>query len=443
MTQEAVRREYRETVSEVTSWQQQALQWATERFGYVAYFNGNPGEASSQAYPYGPFPNRLAAGCYQSVSFSGKDTFGALDEALRFQPDYWIGYFAYDLKNELETLQSRHANRLGMPDACFFRPRHLIDFGPDSLTIRTLDDPRAILEEIRHTPLPGQPAPSARIRLRSRVSRETYLQTVRAIQEHILDGDVYELNYCQEFYAEEADLDPLATFRALSERSPVPFATFLKIGENYLMGASPERFLKKWGQKLIAQPIKGTIRRGETPEEDDRLKTALRTSEKEQAENLMIVDLMRNDLARSAQTGSVGVDELFGIYSFRQVHQMISTVTASLRADCTPTEPIRNAFPMGSMTGAPKVRAMELIDQYEASRRGLYSGAVGFFTPDGDFDFSVVIRSLLYNARRRFLSFSVGSAITYDAIPEAEYAECLLKARALMEILGEPGGFLK
>jgi len=243
------------------------------------------------------------------------------------------------------------------------------------------------------------------------------------------------LNYCVEFFAEQARLEPETVYWALNERSPMPFSAFLRVGNRYLMGASPERFIRKDGTTLTSQPIKGTIRRGLTADEDAQLQTQLLNSEKERAENLMIVDLVRNDLARSAEIGSVRVDELFGIYGFRHVFQMISTISATLRPDCMWTDAIRNAFPMGSMTGAPKIRSMILIDELESSRRGLYSGALGYITPDNDFDFSVVIRSLLYNRERAYASFSVGSAITYDADPEQEWAECLLKARAIRSLL--------
>jgi para-aminobenzoate synthetase component 1 len=154
------------------------------------------------------------------------------------------------------------------------------------------------------------------------------------------------------------------------------------------------------------------------------------------AENLMIVDLVRNDLAKSSKPGSVKVEELFGIYSFKQLHQMISTVSSIKRENVDPVEVIKNAFPMGSMTGAPKIRAMELIEKYETTKRGVYSGASGYFTPEMDFDFNVLIRSIFYNDTANKLSFQVGSAITYDADPEYEYKECLLKAKAIFEILG-------
>jgi para-aminobenzoate synthetase component 1 len=158
-------------------------------------------------------------------------------------------------------------------------------------------------------------------------------------------------------------------------------------------------------------------------------------SEKEKAENLMIVDLVRNDLARSSKTGSVKVEELFGIYSFSQVHQMISTVSSQIKETTSAVEAIKNAFPMGSMTGAPKVMAMELIEKYENTKRGLYSGAIGYFAPNSDFDFNVVIRSIQYNESKQYLNFEVGSAITYDSDANLEYEECLLKAQAMMKAL--------
>jgi para-aminobenzoate synthetase component 1 len=222
----------------------------------------------------------------------------------------------------------------------------------------------------------------------------------------------------------------------LLQKSPTPFASYFKYDHQYLLCASPERFIKKSGDKLFSQPIKGTIKRGVDEAEDAQLKNELLHSEKELAENLMIVDLVRNDLARSSKTGSVNVDELFGIYSFKQVHQMISTVSSIIKNDTHIIDAIKHAFPMGSMTGAPKIMAMELIEKYETTKRGLYSGAIGYIAPNGDFDFNVVIRSLQYNAATKYLSYEVGSAITFDSIAEQEHDECLLKAKAIMDVLG-------
>lgn len=429
----------RAAVADITAFRWRALAWAlaqqTHRAGFIAFLNNN-----SIAYPNDPFPNRLFVGAKRVIPFSdenaaGIDAFQELYSAHNERPSFLVGYWGYDLKNQLEPLSSRHSNRLGFPDAYFVEPEWVIDFERDSLVITGDGDANELLNQLLAYSYSTSLLPRAPHNVQCRVTPDTYQDTLRRIQEHILAGDVYELNYCIEFFAENTQLDPLATYRALNERSPMPFSSFLKIGDKYVMGASPERFLKKEGRKVLSQPIKGTIRRGQTPDEDALLRSQLLNSEKERAENLMIVDLVRNDLARSAVTGSVCVDELFGIYGFQQVYQMISTVSATLREDVTWADAIRNAFPMGSMTGAPKIRAMELIDELEISRRGVYSGAVGFITPDGDFDFNVVIRTLLYDTQSQYASFSVGSAITYDADPAQEWEECLLKARAIREVL--------
>ncbi|MFZ1496974.1 MAG: anthranilate synthase component I family protein [Saprospiraceae bacterium] len=294
---------------------------------------------------------------------------------------------------------------------------------------------KKILAAIRQlTPTASSPILSD-IQIQARVPKSEYLQNVAAIQQHIIEGDLYEMNYCQEFYAEQAEITPITLFEQLNNLTQSPFAAFYKNRQQYVLCASPERFIKKIGRKIISQPIKGTMRRGSSNAEDAWLQQALANSEKDRAENVMIVDLVRNDFARSCQSGSVQVEELFGIYTFRQVHQMISTISGTLRKNVSWVTAIRNAFPMGSMTGAPKVMAMQLIEQYEASKRGLYSGAIGYITPRGNFDFNVVIRSLLYNAANRYLSFQVGGAIVYDSEPEKEYEECLLKASAIMRVL--------
>jgi para-aminobenzoate synthetase component I len=275
------------------------------------------------------------------------------------------------------------------------------------------------------------------IALQPRLSQAKYLETVGRIRQHIIEGDLYELNLCQEFFAENAVLhSPVHTFERLNDLARAPFSAFLHTDGRYLLSASPERFLKKTGDRLLSQPIKGTRRRSNDPAQDAAIRAELAASTKDRAENVMIVDLVRNDLARNCVPGSVTVDELFGIYTFPTVHQMISTVSGQLRSDRQGLNALRDAFPMGSMTGAPKVKAMQLAEQYEQSRRGLYSGATGYFDPEGNFDFNVVIRSILYNATQHYISCQVGGAIVYDSVPEAEYEECLLKLRALRAALG-------
>jgi para-aminobenzoate synthetase component 1 len=406
-----------------------ALSWA-QQFDHLHYFNNN-----QYTYPFGAFPNMLALGCAQYCQFSGKQTFETLQQFHLQHQDWLIGYFSYDLKNEIEALVSQHTDNLFFPPAYFYVPQHILLFAEDHLWIESLEEPHSIYQEILFYRPKATSSYISQIHIQQRSAKELYIQQVNQVKNHILEGDVYELNYCIEFFAQDVQLEPWQTYLALNQKSPMPFSVFQRVNDQYVLCASPERFLKKDGNRLLSQPIKGTARRGKTPAEDEYLKMQLRYNEKEMAENMMIVDLVRNDLARSAHTGTVAVEEMFGIYTFPQVHQMISTVSARFRPEVHFAEAIRNAFPMGSMTGAPKIKAMELIEQYEQARRGLYSGAIGFITPAGDFDFNVVIRSIIYNASNKYLSFQVGSAITYDAIAEQEYEECLLKARAMLEVL--------
>jgi para-aminobenzoate synthetase component 1 len=271
--------------------------------------------------------------------------------------------------------------------------------------------------------------------LKQRISKESYLEKVAGMLEHIHRGDIYEANFCMEFYAEDAVIDPLDIYQRLNAISEPPFAVYFKNYRQYLLSASPERYIKKEGDKIISQPIKGTAKRSTDTAEDNAIKLELSLNEKERSENIMIVDLVRNDLSRTASKGSVEVEELCGSYTFKQVHHLISTVVSRVATGASPVDVIRTTFPMGSMTGAPKISAMQIIEKLEETKRGLYSGAVGYFTPESDFDFNVVIRSILYNEENKYVSFSVGSAITSLASPEMEYEECLLKAKAMRTVL--------
>ena len=406
-----------------------ALAWASKQYQEIAYLN-----PSETEYPHGSFVRGLACGSIETIRENAGAAFEQLATAQASNPDWWFGHFGYELKNELEKLESNHPGSQGFGDLCFFRPKHWLHLEDDELVIESVDNPDDLLREIEATSLPTNQLSVPP--LQPTMPKAYYLDTVEYLREHIAAGDVYEINFCQEFSTQAPSFDPVAVVLSLQSHSPAPFGVYYRQGEQHLMCASPERFLKKQGSRLVSQPIKGTAARGASPEEDVELKAALLGSEKERAENLMIVDLVRNDLARSAKPGTVKVEELFGIYSFPQVHQMISTVTAELRPEVTGLQAIANAFPMGSMTGAPKIKVMELVEQYELARRGLYSGAVGYFTPEGDFDFNVVIRSLFYNGDSQTLSYQVGGAITYDSDPEQEYAECLIKARGIQRALG-------
>src|SRR5690606_12120597 len=272
-------------------------------------------------------------------------------------------------------------------------------------------------------------------KIQQRVTRQEYLDDIIKLKQHILRGDCYEINYCQEFFAENASLDPIMAYIKLSEISPNPFSALYRVEDKWLLCASPERYLRKDGDRLKSQPIKGTSKRMDDPEEDLRSSEWLRQRSKDKSENVMVVDLVRNDLSRVCKEGSVKVDELFGIYSFPQVHQMISTISGIVSPEVEFTVIISATFPMGSMTGAPKKRVIELIEEYERSRRGIFSGSVGYISPQGDFDLNVVIRSLMYNESEKYLSFQVGSGITFYSDPELEWEECLMKAEAIRKTL--------
>jgi para-aminobenzoate synthetase component 1 len=258
---------------------------------------------------------------------------------------------------------------------------------------------------------------------------------VNKLKAHIQYGNIYEITFCLDFYSEGIKLHPLSVYSELNRLSPAPMSCYYKAGGHHLISSSPERFLKKKNDRLISQPIKGTIKRSADAAEDERLKTALRQSPKERSENVMIVDLVRNDLSRVAQRGSVQVDELFGIYSLSHVHQMISTISCRVNPEKSFMDIIKATFPMGSMTGAPKISAMKLIDEYERFRRGWFSGCAGYINPEGDFDFNVIIRSIIYNEQEKKLSFPAGSAITIGSDAEMEYEECLLKAEMMRKAL--------
>lgn len=371
----------------------------------------------------------IAAGVKHEVK-AGEHAFKQFNDFLSQHPKEWsFGFLTYDLKNQLEVLESKHPDGIGFPELYFFIPQKLIviDKNGECIVGKEWIDEVLQQQEITNR-LPS-------VTLQQRVTKQQYVEDIEAIKQHIINGDVYELNYCVAFFAENISIHPELVYDKLRNRSAVPFGSFIKYHHQYVMGASPERFLLKQGNTVYTQPIKGTAKRGNSPEEDETFKHTMLHSEKERAENLMIVDLVRNDLARSAQTGSIKVEELFGIYSFPQVHQMISTVSATIKPGISIAEVIQNAFPMGSMTGAPKIMAMKLIEQYERTKRGLYSGAIGFITPEGNMDLNVVIRSIQYNSETQYLNFEVGGAITYDSIAEQEYEECLLKAKAMFEVL--------
>ncbi len=383
----------------------------------------------------------LAAGVKRQLKADAGDALNQLQEFINSGSDQdsqtvWLfGHLAYDLKNEIERLSSANSDNIGFPDLFFFEPEIIIRLTENEMIIEA-DDPAAVYATVSGISHVSDTV--AAIKIQSRLSQQQYIAVINKLKQHILRGNCYEINFCQEFFAENAGINPVEVYKKLSLLSPNPFSALYRVDNNWLLCASPERFLKKQGNRILSQPIKGTSKRIlNNNAEDDKSKNELKYSAKDRSENVMVVDLVRNDLAKVCEEGTVGVDELYGIYSFPQVHQMISTISGELKKDIPFTEIIKAIFPMGSMTGAPKMRVMELIEEYEQTKRGIFSGAVGYISPDGDFDFNVVIRSIMYNAESEYLSFQAGSGITFSSDPEKEWEECLMKAEAMKKVLEE------
>ncbi|MFO8023142.1 MAG: anthranilate synthase component I family protein [Perlabentimonas sp.] len=408
-----------------------------ESYSIVLQSNGyrNDNELLKHASRY----QLLAAFGVEEIICPSNNHFHELREAIKCS-DWLFGFLGYDLKNETESLTSENIDGLGFPDMLFFRPSLVFAVEDNLLKIHysknrfNSHSARELFESIMNTPS-ANGEEKYDIHLNERYSKAEYLETVNEVLGHIQRGDIYEMNLCQEFYTSACTINPYKSYINLNAVSPTPFSAFGKFNDKFLLCASPERFLQKRGNKVVSQPIKGTGPRGQNIEEDELFREKLKNDPKERAENIMIVDLVRNDLSRIAQKNTVKVDELCGAYRFKQVNQLISTVSCIAKQNYDIVDILKATFPMGSMTGAPKVSAMKLIESYERSKRGLYSGSVGYIDPAGDFDFNVVIRSILYNATKQYLSYTVGGAITSGSAPEKEYNECLLKAKAINQVL--------
>ena len=401
------------------------LNWSS-RFNIFCFLDNNHYQFESPA-----FDCLLAVGCKRSVQLDRNDLFTSLKQFYDGNPSWLFGHISYP-ENKMAQ-----PDPIGFEDAFFFEPEILVTLKGQTLTIESDSENHAsVFKAIDAQPAIITKKISTSVRIHHTETRKQYLDKIASLKRHIQRGDCYEINYCQAFFAEEATLDPLYLYHALTSVSPNPFAAMYKLNDRYCLCASPERFIKKTGELVISQPIKGTSKRYVSDAlADIQSKEQLLHSEKDKTENVMIVDLVRNDLSRICTEGSVHVKELFGIYSFPQVHQMISTIEGKVSPATHWTAILEACFPMGSMTGAPKVKVMELIDAHENFSRGLFSGTIGYVTPAGDFDFNVVIRSLFYHESKKLVSFKAGGGITFNSDAENEYEESLLKAAAIKRIL--------
>ncbi|WP_452598342.1 anthranilate synthase component I family protein [Pontimicrobium sp. MEBiC01747] len=419
-------------VKNITAFKQKLLTWSTQ-FDDAVWLDSNHHNGH-----YSNYDAILAVDAFTAIQTDHVDAFDKFKEYQTVTNDWILGYLTYDLKNDVEKLQSNNYDGLNFPELYFFQPKKLFLIKGNTVELQYLkmvdDEFESDFNAIKTTSLSIKTEEEP-VKIKLRIHKEDYFNKIEKVLHHIHRGDIYEANFCQEFYAEKTIINPLETYKNLNNISKPPFATFFKLGDKYLLSASPERYIKKEGSKIISQPIKGTAKRSRNKNEDDALKQELALDEKERSENIMIVDLVRNDLSLTATRGSVKVEELCKVYTFDQVHQMISTVVSKIDKETHPIDVIKTTFPMGSMTGAPKISAMKIIEALEETKRGLYSGTVGYITPEGDFDFNVVIRSILYNETKQYVSYSVGGAITAKSNPLKEYEECLVKAKAMRQVL--------
>ncbi|MDB5258187.1 MAG: Chorismate binding [Chitinophagaceae bacterium] len=415
---------------------QRLLAYAAAHFDTYCYLNGN-----NISYPHGAFPKLMGIGveqeylalAEQDFSWEGMNAF-----IQQHQGRHIFGCINYGLKNHIEQFSERSTDPLAFPIIHLYIPRYLFVQEADQ-SWKACDKkseellPALLAESGDHSAMTQQPQASAPV---AQFSHDEYIAIIHRIKTELAQGNIYEINFCNSYSGTYQDIDYTSLYEKLNNISPMPFSALYKNKEHVLLSASPERFIQKKNNQLISQPIKGTAGRLNNPADDQKQKQHLEKSLKERTENIMIVDLVRNDLSKVCKGGSVVVEELCKVYTFEKVHQMISTITGELEnTDSHFSELLQALFPMGSMTGAPKLKAMQLIDELEKEDRGLFSGTVGYIQPNGDFDFNVIIRSLLFNEKKGLYKFHAGSAITMASDAELEYQECDVKTLPIRLLL--------
>ena len=403
------------------------LNWAN-RFNIFCLLDNN-----HYSFEDASFECILGVGCVRDYKFDGVNDLQGLQKFHDEKPTWLFGHLGYNAGGK--SYEENRPEDVYFSDGFFFEPETIIKLSANEMEVLKSSKPaEAIIEEIEKTAI-RYFEKNVVLRVQPTIDKDQYVNAVTKLKEHIKRGDCYEVNFCQKFVVNDAVINPINIYSKLTHLSPAPFGALYKLNNSYCLCASPERFLQKKGSQLISQPIKGTSKRHSDPVIDESNKKHLTTSTKEKSENVMVVDLVRNDMSMVCEKGSVSVRDLFAVHSFPQVHQMISTIEGTLSESKSFTEAIEACFPMGSMTGAPKKRVMELIEKYELTQRGLFSGSIGYITPNGDFDFNVVIRSIFYNEHRKEISFFAGSGITFYSDPEEEYEECMLKGEAIIQVL--------
>ncbi len=410
--------------------EEKMLQWSTN-FSHAAFLNSNNWNQNSS------FKNLFGAGSLAAFELHEVQQIDDCKHFINQNCDWRFIAISYDYKNFLVRDYATTVSEIQFPKICVFIPEFVFYVDKDVVleTYLTEIEAAKLIEDILNYEEEISLSDEVVTDIHASLNKSAYVNQVNTLLDHIQKGDFYEINFCFPFSTKVNSLAIKSIYRQLNAKSEAPFSGIFKWNELAVISSSPERFLKKSENRLISEPIKGTARRDPNPLLDNQIKQELQNNEKERAENVMIVDLVRNDLSKVAEKASVAVDSLCEIHSFKQVHQMISTVSCSVRKEVDFFEILDATFPMGSMTGAPKVEAMKWIDHYEPAARGMYSGSFGYIAPNNDFDLNVIIRSLLCDTKTGKVTFSVGSAITANASAEAEFEECMLKAKAMIEVL--------
>jgi len=391
------------------------------------------------------FPNEslFAFGKIDSLELNEFESLSKADGFInQHNGKYVFSCISYDVKNSIEKLTSSNSDLISFPYAIFWTAKLVLTIVDDQFVIIEGEGNDIDFDEVKvfvSAFMKEQEASLAvqNVQFHPSISKEFYLTKIDQAKEQIQLGNVYELNFCQQFVASNVkEIDSSLLFQQLHKMTEAPFSVYVKWMNWEVFCGSPERFIQRKGSKMITQPIKGTIQRGKTALEDEQFINQLSNNPKEISENMMITDLVRNDLSKIALRGSVCVEELIGVHTFKTLHHLISTVACELNEEVTFSTIFEAMFPMGSMTGAPKLSVMRITEELESFKRGIYSGTIGCIHPSGDFDFNVVIRSLVYNKTLRTLSCAVGSAITIESDPESEYNECLTKVKRIIELFG-------
>ena len=394
----------------------------------VAYFNSNDGKSL------------LGFGKQSSLILDENKNLEIIDEFISDNSNNFIfTAISFDLKNRFENLKSNNKDDIQFPEAIFFTTKYVVELDNGKIKFiqgeKNAESISFINDFLRSE---HEEDDTYNFNFHSTTSKNEYLEHLSSLKKHISIGDIYEVNYCQEFIAKNVEIEnKFQLYWKLNKITKAPYSTFLNFNNHSLYCGSPELYLSKRENKLTSKPIKGTSKRGGNKQQDEELKKKLKNDPKEKAENIMVVDLARNDLSRIALKNSIRVEELCEIYSFETVHQMISTISCSIDKSTSFTNILEATFPMASMTGVPKISALELIEKYEDFKRGIYSGTIGLIHPNGDFDLNVVIRSLVYNKKNKTLSCGVGGAITDISTPEQEYEECIVKVKRILDGVNE------